>query len=166
MRHRMRHALASLALIAAAIWLERSCRVPEQEDDEDREPGDRDPALPRIRVIDHFAFDHRRRHDQVRRPLRVIEQLVGAVGSRRERDQVAGQVADARAKGATVRCGGDAPGGPGFFYRPTVLTEVTTDMKVLTEEVFGPVATVEPVADVDEAIAVANRTQYGLGASV
>ncbi|MGH9087999.1 MAG: aldehyde dehydrogenase family protein [Acidimicrobiales bacterium] len=91
---------------------------------------------------------------------------VGPLVSAAQRDQLAAQVEDARAKGATVRCGGGAPDGPGWFYRPTVLTEVTTEMQVLTEEVFGPVATVEAVADVDEAIAVANRTQYGLGASV
>lgn len=91
---------------------------------------------------------------------------VGPLVSQSQRDQIAAQVEDARAKGATVRCGGTAPDRPGWFYEPTVLTDVTTDMQVLTEEVFGPVATVESVAGVDEAIAVANRTQYGLGASV
>ncbi len=91
---------------------------------------------------------------------------VGPLVSASQRDQVAAQVEDAREKGATVRCGGSAPDRPGWFYEPTVLTDVTTEMKVLTEEVFGPVATVERVADLDEAIAVANRTRYGLGSSV
>ncbi|MGH9081817.1 MAG: NAD-dependent succinate-semialdehyde dehydrogenase [Acidimicrobiales bacterium] len=91
---------------------------------------------------------------------------VGPLVSQPQRDLVAAQVDDARSRGAAVRCGGAVPDRPGWFYAPTVLTEVTPDMRVLTEEVFGPVATVEPVAGVDEAIAVANRTSYGLGASV
>ena len=91
---------------------------------------------------------------------------VGPLVSETQRDELASQVEDARSRGATVRCGGAAPDRPGWFYEPTVLTEVTTDMKVLTQEVFGPAATVEPAADLEEAIAIANRTQYGLGASV
>ncbi len=59
-----------------------------------------------------------------------------------------------------------ARGRPGFFYPPTVLTGITPDMRVATEEVFGPVALLTRVAGADEALAVANGTRFGLGASV
>jgi succinate-semialdehyde dehydrogenase/glutarate-semialdehyde dehydrogenase len=91
---------------------------------------------------------------------------VGPLVSQTQRDEIAAQVEDARAKGATVACGGAAPDRPGWYYEPTVLLDVTTEMRVLQEEVFGPVATVEKAADVDDAIRIANRTQYGLGSSV
>ncbi|MHB1584482.1 MAG: aldehyde dehydrogenase family protein [Acidimicrobiales bacterium] len=91
---------------------------------------------------------------------------VGPLNSRAQLEEVEGQVDDARSKGATVACGGERPGGPGFYYRPTVLTGITESMRVAREEVFGPVALVWPAADVDEAIELANDTSYGLGASV
>lgn len=91
---------------------------------------------------------------------------VGPLASEGQRREIAAQVEDARTKGATVACGGSAPEGPGWFYTPTVLLDVKPDMRVLTEEVFGPVATVVRVHDIDEAISAANRTQYGLGSSI
>ena len=91
---------------------------------------------------------------------------VGPLNSAAQRDEVAAQVDDAKAHGAAVGCGGRVPDGPGFYYPPTVLAEVTPAMRVATEEVFGPVAVVEPAADLDQAIALANDTVYGLGASV
>jgi len=91
---------------------------------------------------------------------------VGPLVSEAQRKEIAGQVDDAREKGATVACGGTALDGPGWYYQPTVLLDVTTDMRVLQEEVFGPVATVERYGDLDEAIRIANRTQYGLGSSI
>jgi len=97
---------------------------------------------------------------------------VGPLVTEVARDNLEAQVADARTKGATVLCGGErvvGPGGPehpGFFYRPTVLTGITPDMRVATEEVFGPVALLTVVDDADEALAVANSTDFGLGLSV
>jgi succinate-semialdehyde dehydrogenase / glutarate-semialdehyde dehydrogenase len=91
---------------------------------------------------------------------------VGPLVSQTQRDEIASQVEDAREKGATVACGGFAPEGRGWYYTPTVLLDATTEMRVLTEEVFGPVATVEKAANVDDAVRIANRTQYGLGSSV
>ncbi|MGP8059291.1 MAG: aldehyde dehydrogenase family protein [Acidimicrobiales bacterium] len=91
---------------------------------------------------------------------------VGPLNSAAQRDEVASQVDDAKAKGAVVGCGGRVPVGPGFYYPPTVLSGVTPAMRVGTEEVFGPVALVAPARDLDEAIALANATVYGLGASV
>ncbi len=91
---------------------------------------------------------------------------VGPLVSESQRAEIAAQVDDARAKGAEVACGGEVVDGDGWFYRPTVLCGVTPEMRVFGEEVFGPVAIVERVADIDEAIAVANRTTFGLGSSV
>ncbi len=91
---------------------------------------------------------------------------VGPLVSESQRAEVAGQVDDARQKGAHVACGGTLPEGPGWFFPPTVLTGVTPDMRVFEEEVFGPVAVVEVASDLDEAIALANRTSFGLGSSV
>jgi succinate-semialdehyde dehydrogenase/glutarate-semialdehyde dehydrogenase len=91
---------------------------------------------------------------------------VGPLNSEAQRREIAGQVDDARAKGAVIHCGGEVPDGPGWFYPPTVISGVTPDMRIHSEEVFGPVAVVEPAADLDEAIAVANSTVFGLGSSV
>ena len=91
---------------------------------------------------------------------------VGPLVSESQRNEIAGQVDDARAKGVVVECGGVAPDGPGWYYPPTVLTGVTPEMRVSTEEVFGPVAVLEPAADLADAIRLANNTRYGLGASV
>ena len=90
---------------------------------------------------------------------------VGPLASEQQRQDVEELVADAVGKGAQVRCGGTAPSGPGWYYPPTVLSGITPQMRVHTEEVFGPVATVYRVADVDEAIELANGTEFGLGAN-
>jgi succinate-semialdehyde dehydrogenase / glutarate-semialdehyde dehydrogenase len=90
---------------------------------------------------------------------------VGPLASEQQRDDVEHLVADAVAKGAKALCGGAAPERPGFYYLPTVLAEVTPDMRVHHEEVFGPVATVYRVPDIDAAIGLANGTEFGLGAN-
>ncbi|MGH2717188.1 MAG: aldehyde dehydrogenase family protein, partial [Actinomycetota bacterium] len=66
---------------------------------------------------------------------------------------------------AKVLCGGRVPDGDGWYYPPTVVTGVTAEMRMHTEEVFGPVAQLYVVASLDEAIAVANDTPFGLGAN-
>ena len=76
------------------------------------------------------------------------------------------QVQDSAAAGATIRTGGKPLDRPGSWYPPTVLSGVTLDMPVMAQETFGPVAAVIAVTDDDEAVAVANATRYGLGASV
>jgi succinate-semialdehyde dehydrogenase / glutarate-semialdehyde dehydrogenase len=90
---------------------------------------------------------------------------VGPLASEQQRDDVEHFVADAVAKGAKALCGGAAPEGPGFYYPPTVLAAITPEMRVHREEVFGPVATLYRVADIEEAIELANGTDFGLGAS-
>jgi succinate-semialdehyde dehydrogenase / glutarate-semialdehyde dehydrogenase len=91
---------------------------------------------------------------------------VGPLASEQQRDDVEKLVADAVAKGAKALCGGAAPEGPGFYYPPTVLAGITEEMRVHTEEVFGPVATLYRVPDVDAALELANGTEFGLGANV
>jgi len=90
---------------------------------------------------------------------------VGPLATEQQRDDVEDLVADAAAQGARVLCGGAAPDSPGFYYLPTVLSGITPDMRVYAEEVFGPVASLYRVADIDEAISLANGTEFGLGAN-
>ncbi|MFG3396483.1 benzaldehyde dehydrogenase [Streptomyces parvus] len=88
---------------------------------------------------------------------------LGPVIDGRQLERIHGIVRDSVAAGAELRWGG-APDGP--FYPPTVLTGVTREMPAFTEEIFGPVAPVVVVRDDDEAVAVANDTEYGLVAAV
>ncbi|HTT87055.1 MAG TPA: aldehyde dehydrogenase family protein [Acidimicrobiales bacterium] len=91
---------------------------------------------------------------------------VGPLALSAGRDDVAALVDEAKAKGAAILCGGSPVSGPGFFYPPTVITDITADMRVATEEVFGPVALLYRAEDADHALEVANDTPFGLGASV
>ena len=91
---------------------------------------------------------------------------VGPLATEQGRSDVAAQVDDARRLGAQVLCGGSSVGGPGFFYEPTVLAGITPDMRVGTEEVFGPVAMLYRAHDAGHALRLANDTRFGLGASV
>ena len=90
---------------------------------------------------------------------------MGPLTLERQRKIVEDHVADARAHGAQVLTGGVAPAGPGYFYPPTVLTNVDHSMRIMTEETFGPVLPIMRVASVDEAIRLANDSVYGLTAS-
>ncbi|WP_431676368.1 succinic semialdehyde dehydrogenase [Kitasatospora sp. KL5] len=92
---------------------------------------------------------------------------VGSLTNQSQLDTVTAHVDDAVAKGATVLAGGRARPDLGpLFYEPTVLTDVTPDMTVYDHETFGPVVSVYPFRHVEEAIARANATPYGLNASV
>jgi succinate-semialdehyde dehydrogenase / glutarate-semialdehyde dehydrogenase len=82
------------------------------------------------------------------------------------RDHLVEQVDRSVALGARVLTGGHAKNGTGYFYEPTVLDDVRTEMPVYSEETFGPAAAVIHVRDEAEAVAVANDTPYGLGASI
>ncbi|MBF8185777.1 aldehyde dehydrogenase family protein [Nonomuraea sp. K274] len=95
-----------------------------------------------------------------------LETQIGPLVSKAQRDKVAETVGRARAQGAMVLCGGRAPDGPGWFYEPTVLTDVTPDCDIWYEEVFGPVTVVVPFEDEDDAVAKANDSPFGLAASV
>jgi succinate-semialdehyde dehydrogenase/glutarate-semialdehyde dehydrogenase len=89
---------------------------------------------------------------------------MGPLTHERRRDAVFDLVADAVAHGARVAAGGNPLDRPGFFFEPTVLTDVPPDARVMTEEPFGPVAVVVPVSGLDEAVNEANRLPYGLAA--
>ncbi len=90
---------------------------------------------------------------------------VGPIVTEAQRDELVGQVEAARAQGAHIHAGAPVPPGDGWFFPPTVISGVTADMPVAQEEIFGPVALVLRVPDLDAAIAAANATPFGLGSS-
>jgi succinate-semialdehyde dehydrogenase/glutarate-semialdehyde dehydrogenase len=90
---------------------------------------------------------------------------VGPLATEQGRADVEEQVLDAAAKGASVLCGGERPAGPGWFYPPTVVADLTPDMRMYAEEVFGPVAGLYRVDSIDEALELANSTGFGLGSN-
>lgn len=94
------------------------------------------------------------------------ENFLGPLSSAAARDGLAAQVQDAIDKGATVLTGGKSIDGNGAYYEPTVLTGVTEQMRAFSEELFGPVAVLYKVEGEEEAVALANNTDYGLGASI
>ncbi len=91
---------------------------------------------------------------------------LGPLATRSQRDELASQVAASVERGAKVLTGGEAAGGPGWFYPATVLTDVPDDSRAGCEELFGPVSVVKVVEDLDQAIAVANDSPWGLGGSI
>ena len=91
---------------------------------------------------------------------------LGPLVSEAQRDRVCGYIDGGVAQGARVAAGGGRAGEPGYFVQPTVLVDVRQDMRVVQEEIFGPVVVALPYDDVDEAVALANDTPYGLGASI
>lgn len=91
---------------------------------------------------------------------------VGPIATESGRDELESQVADAVGKGAVAVTGGAVPDRDGWFYEPTVLTGVTSEMRLHLEEAFGPVATVYRVESREEALEVANGTTFGLSSAV
>jgi aldehyde dehydrogenase (NAD+) len=95
---------------------------------------------------------------------------VGPITTRPQRAKVLDYIAIAKAEGAHCALGGEAATRPecgnGWFVEPTIFTGVKADMRIAQEEVFGPVLSIIPFDDADEAVAIANGTQYGLAAGV
>ncbi len=91
---------------------------------------------------------------------------IGPLVDERQRSIVEGHVTDAIDRGARVMCGGETPSGPGYFYPPTVLTQVDRSMLVMREETFGPVAPVQVVKSFEEGIEESRASNYGLTATV
>ncbi|MGY0055621.1 NAD-dependent succinate-semialdehyde dehydrogenase [Streptomyces sp. LZ34] len=91
---------------------------------------------------------------------------IGPMARANLRDTLHDQVTRTLTAGAELRLGGAATDGPGYYYAPTVLDRVTPGMAAFDEETFGPVAAITRAADAEEAIALANRTEYGLGAAL
>lgn len=90
----------------------------------------------------------------------------GPLASQSVVDDLVDQVEDAVAKGATLLTGGQRSEGPGAYYEPAVLADVTPEMRAYSEELFGPVAVVHKVGSAEAAIALANESPYGLAASI
>ena len=91
-----------------------------------------------------------------------VDSQVGPLIDERARTRVAGLVAGARDRGASVLTGGEAPDRPGYFYRPTVLSGVAADADITTQEIFAPVAAIASYPDEESMIAAANATEAGL----
>ncbi|HEY3572455.1 MAG TPA: NAD-dependent succinate-semialdehyde dehydrogenase [Arthrobacter sp.] len=87
---------------------------------------------------------------------------VGPLIEQKGLDKVESLVTDAIAKGARILTGGSRPEGPGYFFTPTVLTDVTTDAELMSTEIFGPVAAITPFDSEDEVLRLANDTEWGL----
>ncbi|GAA3792944.1 NADP-dependent succinic semialdehyde dehydrogenase [Streptomyces chiangmaiensis] len=118
-------------------------------------------------VFDAFA----ERFTAGMRALRVGDPMeeetdVGPLSTEQGRADLEDLVVDAVGAGADVLCGGERPARPGWFYPPTVLAGITPRMRIHREEAFGPVATLYRVADLDEAVAVANDSPFGLSSNV
>lgn len=91
---------------------------------------------------------------------------LGPLARKDLRDTVHAQVEKSVKQGAKLLCGGIIPDGKGFYYPPTLLTDIKPGMVAFDEELFGPVIAISSVSDEKEAIAYANKSQFGLGAAV
>ncbi len=128
-------------------------------------------AAKRFLVADAVGDEFEERFAQAVGGLRVGDPLdpatqVGPLARADLRDTLERQVDESVRQGARVLVGGRRRAGPGYFYEPTVLAGVRDGMPVLAEETFGPVAAVRRVADAEEAVSVANGSDYGLGAAI
>src|SRR6056297_1108261 len=136
-----------------------------------RNLGEACTAANRIYVHESVAPEFTRRLSERMSALKVGDGSdptvdVGPLVNADTRNKVAEFVADAVAKGAKVECGGTMPDGKGFYYPPTVLSNVSEDADCVHDEIFGPVAAIQTFADQEEVIRRANDTEYGLVAYV
>ncbi len=126
----------------------------------------------RMIVMDDVYDDFVNRLTDLAKDLRPGDPAEGAEGtfaplsSRAAAERLAEQVEDAVSKGATLHAGGVLSEGPAAYYSPAVLTGITEEMRAYREELFGPVAVVYSVSSDDEALALANDSDYGLGGAV
>ncbi|MDP4991766.1 MAG: NAD-dependent succinate-semialdehyde dehydrogenase [Marivita lacus] len=136
-----------------------------------RNLGEACTAANRIYVHENIAEAFTRRLTERMSALKVGDGSdpsvdVGPLVNADTRDKVAAFVADAVAKGARIECGGTVPEGKGFYYPPTVLSNVSEDADCVQDEIFGPVAAIQTFRDQEEVIHRANNTEYGLVAYV
>jgi acyl-CoA reductase-like NAD-dependent aldehyde dehydrogenase len=108
---------------------------------------------------------------KIARDVRVGDGLeestqLGPVNNAMQLERVSSLVEDAKKHGAHVHAGGERLGRPGYFYPPTILTEVDDTTAIVAEEQFGPALPILPYRNLDDALERANRTHFGLGASV
>src|SRR6202046_3858306 len=132
-----------------------------------RNVGEACTAANRFHVHESIAPEFARRMADRMRSLKVGRGTdpgvdIGPLIDDRQRGIVEELVGDALAAGATLLCGGEPVAGPGYFYAPTVLAEVPAQARVLSEEIFGPVAPIAAFSSEAEAIEAANATEFGL----
>lgn len=136
-----------------------------------RNLGEACTAANRIYVHENIAEEFTRRFSAAMGALKVGDGTdpsvdVGPLVNADTRDKVAAFVADAVSKGAKIEIGGDLPNGKGFFYPPTVLSNVPETAECVHDEIFGPVAAIQTFTDQEDVIRRANDTEYGLVAYV
>ena len=102
---------------------------------------------------------------QVGDPLQEATQM-GPLISASQRERTETYIGVGRKEGARWVCGGERPAGPGFYLRPAVFADARPGMRIVDEEIFGPVATVIPFDTEEQAVAIANDTIYGLSGSI
>ncbi|PXY33195.1 betaine-aldehyde dehydrogenase [Prauserella sp. PE36] len=91
---------------------------------------------------------------------------MGALVNKKQQERVLGYIEKGRSEGARIVAGGSRPDGAGFFVQPTIFADVDNDMTIAREEIFGPVGSVIPFDEPEEAIRIANDTSYGLAATL
>jgi phenylacetaldehyde dehydrogenase len=91
---------------------------------------------------------------------------MGPLVSKEQQERVLGYIESGRKQGASVLAGGEAPSHPGYFVKPTVMVNVRPEMRVVREEIFGPVLVAQRFNEIDDVVKAANDSPYGLGASV
>ena len=128
-------------------------------------------AAKRFIIHEAVADEFERRFVERMAALRLGDPMddatdLGPLATEQGRADVEELVADAVKHGATVLVGGRRPDGPGWFYPATVISGITPEMRIYSEEVFGPVASLYRVSGVDEALELANATVFGLGSNV
>lgn len=136
-----------------------------------RNLGEACTAANRIYVHENIAAEFTKRLTERMAALKLGDGTdpsvdVGPLVNADTRDKVAAFVADAVAKGAKIECGGVTPSGTGYFYPPTVLSNVPETANCVHDEIFGPVAALQTFNDQDDVIRRANATEYGLVAYV
>jgi acyl-CoA reductase-like NAD-dependent aldehyde dehydrogenase len=94
------------------------------------------------------------------------ETTLGPLQNKMQYDKVVDLIAYTKRSGARILCGGEIPEGPGYFVPPTLVTDLADDSRLVTEEQFGPIVPILEYRDLDDAIARANDTPYGLSGSV
>jgi aldehyde dehydrogenase (NAD+) len=118
-------------------------------------------------IYDKFIerFKARAQANKVGDPFKE-ETFQGPQVSQLQYDRVMGYIAAGKAEGAKVEIGGDRHGSEGYFIQPTIFSNVTPNMKIMQEEIFGPVCTIAKFTTEDEIITAANQTTYGLASAV
>lgn len=118
-------------------------------------------------IYDKFldAFKKRAQANKVGDPFNA-ETFQGPQVSQLQYDRIMGYIKSGKEEGATVEIGGDRHGDKGYFIQPTIFSNVRPDMKIMQEEIFGPVCAISKFKDEEEVISLGNNTSYGLAAAV